>query len=124
LIAALDPFTVPTLTFRVLYGFFVIEHHRRRVLHFSTPARPTGDWISIRLNVRVLLLTFAIACSAGVISGFTPALHRSRTELERAIYKWLENWNGSPTPFVWKASADVILDKVRRCCKELTSTRD
>jgi hypothetical protein len=58
LIAALDPFTVPTLTFRALYGFFVIEHHRRRILHFSTPARPPGDWISIRLNVRVLLLTF------------------------------------------------------------------
>jgi hypothetical protein len=28
--------------------------------------------------------------------------------------KWLANWNGQPTPFVWKASADVILDKVRR----------
>ena len=26
------------------------------------------------------------------------------------------------TPFVWKASADVILDKVRRC-KELTENR-
>ncbi len=47
----------------------------------------------------------------------------SSTELEQAIYKWLANWNGSPTPFVWKASADVILDKVR-CCKELTRTGD
>jgi hypothetical protein len=44
-------------------------------------------------------------------------------ELEQAIYKWLANWNGSPTPFVWKASADVILDKVCRC-KELTRTGD
>jgi len=42
-------------------------------------------------------------------------------ELEKAIYKWLANWNGDPTPFTWKASADVILDKVRRC-KELTAT--
>lgn len=47
----------------------------------------------------------------------------SADELEQAIYKWLANWNGSPTPFVWKASADVILDKVRRC-KELTKTGD
>ncbi|MGC8551216.1 MAG: hypothetical protein ACP5M4_16185, partial [Acidobacteriaceae bacterium] len=31
--------------------------------------------------------------------------------------------SGAPTPFVWKASADVILDKVRRC-KELTRTGD
>jgi transposase len=44
-------------------------------------------------------------------------------ELEHAIYQWLANWNGAPTPFVWKASADVILDKVRRC-KELTKTGD
>lgn len=47
----------------------------------------------------------------------------SAAELEQAIYKWLAQWNGSPTPFVWKASADVILDKVRRC-KELTRTGD
>jgi hypothetical protein len=26
------------LTFRVLYCFFVIEHHRRRILHFNTTA--------------------------------------------------------------------------------------
>ena len=44
-------------------------------------------------------------------------------ELEQAIYKWLASWNGEPTPFVWKATADVILDKVRRC-KELSATGD
>ena len=48
---------------------------------------------------------------------------RSADELETAIYKWLANWNGQPTPFIWKASADVILDKVRRC-KELSKTGD
>jgi transposase len=35
-------------------------------------------------------------------------------ELERAIYQWLANWNNQPRPFVWKATADVILDKIRR----------
>jgi transposase len=47
----------------------------------------------------------------------------SADELEKAIYQWLANWNGAPTPFLWKASADVILDKVRRC-KELSRTGD
>jgi transposase len=47
----------------------------------------------------------------------------SAEELERAIYQWLAHWNGAPTPFVWKASADVILDKVQRC-KELSGTGD
>jgi transposase len=36
-------------------------------------------------------------------------------ELEQAIYRWLAYWNNAPQPFVWKATADVILDKVRRC---------
>jgi len=35
-------------------------------------------------------------------------------ELEQAIYQWLAQWNQKPQPFVWKATADVILDKVRR----------
>jgi hypothetical protein len=46
---------------------------------------------------------------------------RSVKELEHAIYQWLANWNENPKPFVWRATADVILDKVRRC-KELSGT--
>jgi hypothetical protein len=42
-------------------------------------------------------------------------------ELERAIYAWPANWNDTPKPFAWKATTDVILDKVRRC-KELAGT--
>ena len=45
----------------------------------------------------------------------------SVAELEQAIYLWLANWNQQPQSFVWKATADVILDKVRRC-KELAGT--
>jgi hypothetical protein len=37
-IAAFDFFTVPSLTFRILYCFFVIEHDRRRILHFNATA--------------------------------------------------------------------------------------
>jgi transposase len=46
---------------------------------------------------------------------------RSVAELERAIYQWLANWNEELRPFVWKATAEVILDKIRRC-KELAGT--
>jgi hypothetical protein len=33
---------VPTLNFRVLYCFFVIEHGRRKILHFNVTEHPTG----------------------------------------------------------------------------------
>ena len=49
-IAAFDFFTVPTLSFRVLYCFFVIEHHRRRILHFNTTTHPTSGWILQQLR--------------------------------------------------------------------------
>ena len=43
-IAAFDFFTVPTLTFHLLYCFFIIEHGRRRVLHFNITRHPTAEW--------------------------------------------------------------------------------
>ena len=39
-IAAMDFFTVPTLTFGILYCFFVIGHDRRRILHFNVTGNP------------------------------------------------------------------------------------
>ena len=49
-IAAMDFFTVPTLTFGVLYCFFVISHERRRILHFNATRHPTGAWVSQQLR--------------------------------------------------------------------------
>jgi len=49
-IAAMDFFTVPTLSFRVLYCFFIIEHGRRRILHFNVTDHPTGAWIVQQLR--------------------------------------------------------------------------
>jgi hypothetical protein len=49
-IVAFDFFTVPTLTFRLLYCLFVIEHSRRRVLHFNVTRRPTGEWVVQQLR--------------------------------------------------------------------------
>jgi putative transposase len=49
-IAAMDFFTVPTITFRVLYCFFVISHDRRRILHFNVTKHPTSLWIVQQLR--------------------------------------------------------------------------
>ena len=39
-IAAMDFFTVPTITFGLLYGFFIISHDRRRILHVNVTRHP------------------------------------------------------------------------------------
>jgi len=43
-IVAIDFFTVPTVTFNVLYGFVVLLHDRRQVVHFNVTAHPTALW--------------------------------------------------------------------------------
>ena len=43
-IVAVDFFTVPTATFRILFCFIVLRHHRRMVIHFNVTAHPTAEW--------------------------------------------------------------------------------
>jgi len=45
-LASVDFFVVPTATFRLLYGFLVLRHDRRRVVHFNVTAHPTADWVA------------------------------------------------------------------------------
>jgi len=42
--------------------------------------------------------------------------HRSATELERAIYDFIDVHNEEPKPFTWIKSADQILASIRRFC--------
>jgi transposase InsO family protein len=49
-ITAFDFFTVPTVTFQLLYCFFVIEHGRRRILHCNVTSHPTAEWVIQQLR--------------------------------------------------------------------------
>ena len=49
-IAAMDFFTIPTVTFRLLYCFFVISHDRRQILHFNVTRHPTSTWVIQQLR--------------------------------------------------------------------------
>jgi len=41
---SIDFFVVPTATFRILYVFLVLEHHRRRIVHFNVTEGPSARW--------------------------------------------------------------------------------
>ena len=49
-IAGMDFFTVPTLTFDVLYCFFVIAHDRRQILHCNVTRHPSSAWVVQQLR--------------------------------------------------------------------------
>jgi hypothetical protein len=40
-----DFFTAPTVTFQLLYCFFVIEHGQRRILRFNVTDYSTAEWV-------------------------------------------------------------------------------
>jgi hypothetical protein len=46
----MDFFAVPTLTFGVLYCFFVIAHDRRRILHCNVTRHPSSGWVIQQLR--------------------------------------------------------------------------
>ena len=45
--------------------------------------------------------------------------HRSVTELETDIRKWINEWNKEPKPFVWTKSADEILETLADYCQRI-----
>ena len=49
-IAAMDLFAVPTASLGLLYGFFVIEHGRRHIVHFNATFHPTSAWVMQQLR--------------------------------------------------------------------------
>jgi len=105
-IAAMDFFTVPTLTFGVLYCFFVIGHDRRRILHHSVTRNPNALWVALQLHEaweysqqpeRFLIFDRDTKFSADVVStvkamGSQPVRTAFRSPWQNGI---AERWVGS-----------------------------
>jgi hypothetical protein len=43
-LVALDFFTVPTVTFRILFVLVILAHERRRIVHLHVTEHPTAQW--------------------------------------------------------------------------------
>jgi transposase InsO family protein len=48
-LVAIDFFTVPTVTLKVLFVFVILAHDRRRVVHFNVTGAPTAHWTAQQL---------------------------------------------------------------------------
>jgi transposase len=85
-----------------------LKRHSRCHLHFT----PTGaSWVNmVERWLREL-----------TVKRVRRGSFRNVFELVKAIYEYIEENNKNPKPFVWKASADSILNKINYC-KELYET--
>src|SRR4051794_3646943 len=49
-IAAMDLFVVPTLAFKLLYGFIIVRLDRRELVWTDVTTNPTTDWIARQIT--------------------------------------------------------------------------
>jgi Integrase core domain len=49
-IASIDLFVVPTIALRMLFGFVVMHHGRRQLVHVGVTAHPTAEWLSHQIS--------------------------------------------------------------------------
>ncbi len=49
-LVSVDFFVVPTVAFQLLFVFLVIDHDRRRPIHFAVTAHPTAEWTAQQLR--------------------------------------------------------------------------
>ena len=49
-IASLDFFSVPTITFRVVYVLVFLSHNRRKIIHVNLTEHPTSEWTTQQLR--------------------------------------------------------------------------
>jgi transposase len=83
--------------------------HPRFHLHF-TPA--SSSWLNLVERWFAELTNRKLRRSA----------HRSVTELENDIRKWINEWNKDPKPFVWTKSADEILETLAAYCERINDS--
>lgn len=83
-----------------------LAKHPRFVLHFI----PTSSsWLNL------VERWFAELSEKAVRRG----AFRSVKDLQRAIQEFMTTWNANPSPFVWTASVEKILEKFARCQRRL-----
>ena len=84
-----------------------LARHPRYHVHFT----PTGgSWLNLVERL------FAEVTERCVRRGS----HTAIRSLEKAMLDYLDNRNRDPKPFVWTATADLILGKVERLCKRIS----
>jgi hypothetical protein len=49
-IAAMDLFVVPTIGFKLLYGFVIVRIDRRELIRINVTTNPTAEWIARQIT--------------------------------------------------------------------------
>ncbi|MCZ4590197.1 hypothetical protein O4328_42415 [Rhodococcus opacus] len=51
------------------------------------------------------------------------SVHKSVAALEKDVRAWIDNWNQDPKPFVWRKTAEEILDSLAKYKAKISGPR-
>jgi len=87
----MDFFTVPTLTFGVLYCFFVIGHDRRKILHCNVTRNPRALWVVQQLREGKLFPIYVLLNQRSASADSRTAVDRNWTSLSQDASSGCQN---------------------------------
>jgi transposase len=83
--------------------------HPRVVFHF-TPT--SSSWLNLVERWFAELTRKLLQRSA----------HRNVRALEKDLKQWTATWNDNPRPFIWRKTADEILESLGRYCQRISDS--
>jgi putative transposase len=110
-LAGMDFFTVPTKNFKILYGFFILNHHRREILSFGVTENPTKEWVIQQLRNAfpgVYITKYLVFDNDSIFSGDFKEIVRE-FELEPKQTSYRSPWqNGKAERWIRSLRNDVL----------------
>jgi putative transposase len=103
-------FTVPTALFQVLFVFIVIQHDRRRLMHFNVTAHPTAEW-----TARQILEAFPFESAPKYLLRDRDGIYGSEFREQVAVMNITEVLSAPRSPWQ-RAYVERVIGSIRREC--------
>jgi len=109
-LVSIDFFTVPTALFQVLFVFIVIQHDRRRLVHFNVTAHPTAEW-----TARQILEAFPFETAPKYLLRDRDGIYGSEFREQVAVMNITEVLSAPRSPWQ-RAYVERVIGSIRREC--------
>src|SRR6266704_572286 len=109
-LVSIDFFTVPTALFQVLFVFIVIQHDRRRLVHFNVTAHPTAEW-----TARQILEAFPFETAPKYLLRDRDGIYGAEFREQVAVMNITEVLSAPRSPWQ-RAYVERVIGSIRREC--------
>ncbi len=111
-ILAMDFFTVPTVSFKILYVFFIIYHARRQVVHFNVTEHPTSQRVKQQLREAIPCDTkkrYLIFDRDSIFSAAVKAFIKNIINIKPKVTSYRSPWqNGVAERYILSARDELL----------------